>query len=375
MKYQKVITFTTLALFLCTINLKTEAADKKNPSDPKASKATVRLYHNLLKTPEKGIMFGHQDATLYGIGWKYEPDRADVKSVCGDYPAVYGWEIGHIELGATCSLDSVYFTTMRNQIIEAYKRNGINTISWHCDNPLTGGNSWDVSSKEVVSAILPQGEKHQLFLTWLDQVALFLNSLETEKGEKIPVLFRPFHEHTGSWFWWGKDLCSTKDYKELFRFTVDYLRNKGLHHILYTYSPDNVRSNEDYFERYPGNDYVDILGIDMYHHGGQAGAEQYIQSIHTVFGFLTAEGKKLQKPVVFSETGSEGLPMDKWWTEVLLQSISSYPISYVLVWRNACDRPGHYFGPHPGEHSGKNFIEFYKNSKTLFQSDLPKMYK
>ncbi|WP_106831343.1 glycoside hydrolase family 26 protein [Parabacteroides pacaensis] len=374
MKYQKLIT-TFLLLTICHVGVPAERVNNPSSNDPKATQETIHLYRNLLKIPSKGILFGHQDATLYGIGWKYEKDRSDVKTVCGDYPAVYGWEIGHIEQEAAYSLDSVYFSTMRQEIIKAYKRGGINTISWHCDNPLTGGNTWDVSSKEVVKSVLPGGKKHALFLTWLDRVAQFLNSLETEKGIKVPILFRPYHEHTGSWFWWGKNLCSAEEYKTLFQFTVEYLRKKEVHHLLYTYSPDNVSSEQAYFERYPGDTYVDILGIDMYHHGGKAQVQQYINSIHTVFGFLTPVGKRLQKPVVFSETGSEGIPMNNWWTEVLLKNIEAYPIAYVLVWRNAYDRPRHYFGPHPAEHSATDFVRFYQNKKTLFQKDLPAMYK
>lgn len=374
MKYQKLIT-TFLLLVTCHVGIWAETAKAPSPSDPKATKETIHLYRNLLKIPSKGILFGHQDATLYGIGWKYEKDRSDVKTVCGDYPAVYGWEIGHIEQEAAYSLDSVYFSTIRREIIKAYSLGGINTISWHCDNPLTGGNTWDVSSKEVVKSVLPGGKKHALFLTWLDRVAQFLNSLETEQGVKIPILFRPYHEHTGSWFWWGKNLCSTEEYKALFRFTVEYLRKNGIHHLLYTYSPDNIGSEQEYFERYPGDSYIDILGIDMYHHGGKAQAQHYVNSIHTVFDILTPIGKRLQKPVVFSETGSEGIPMNNWWTDVLLKNIEAYPIAYVLVWRNAYDRPGHYFGPHPAEHSATDFVRFYQNKKTLFQNDLPDMYK
>lgn len=357
-----------LVLFFCSF-------DFMKPNDNAATKETKNLYRNLCNIPDKGIMFGHQDATLYGIGWWNEKDRSDVKSVCGDYPAVYGWEIGHIELGASYSLDSVDFRTMRQQIIAAYERGGVNTISWHCDNPLTGGNTWDVSSKEVVKSVLPGGEKHTLFLTWLDRVAVFLNSLETESGEKIPVLFRPYHEHTGSWFWWGKGLCTPEDYKSLYCFTVDYLKQKNVHNLLYIYSPDNVANVDAYMECYPGDNYVDILGLDCYHHGGNTGVEQYKKSVQTIFSFLTDESVKRNKPMVFSETGSEALPMNNWWTDVLLNTISSYPIAYVLVWRNAYDKPNHYFGPYPGQLSSENFKKFYADKKTLFQSDIKTLYK
>ena len=82
-----------------------------------------------------------------------------------------------------------------------YQRGGINTLSWHADNPVTGGDSWDISAKAtVVGSILSDSVKHSEFLGWLDIIAAYCSSLVTEEGVKIPVLFRPWHEHTGSCF-------------------------------------------------------------------------------------------------------------------------------------------------------------------------------
>lgn len=58
---------------------------------------TDLLFGKLKQVSQTGFMFGHQDATVYGIGWDGDSARSDVKSVCGDYPAVCGWEIGRIE--------------------------------------------------------------------------------------------------------------------------------------------------------------------------------------------------------------------------------------------------------------------------------------
>ena len=60
---------------------------------------TERLLANLKKIPSKGIMLGHHDDTVYGIGWEGEEGRSDVKSVCGDYPAVISFDLGELELG------------------------------------------------------------------------------------------------------------------------------------------------------------------------------------------------------------------------------------------------------------------------------------
>ena len=97
-----------LLLFSILINTPLLAV-KTVPADSKATKETVRLYQNLMKLQKKGIMFGHQDALAYGHGWYSEEGRSDVKDACGDYPAVYGWELGNLELNDMFSLDSIYF--------------------------------------------------------------------------------------------------------------------------------------------------------------------------------------------------------------------------------------------------------------------------
>src|SRR5690606_26600737 len=81
----------------------------------------------------------------------------------------------------------------------------------------------------------------------------------------VPVIFRPFHEHTGSWFWWGADYCTPEEYKEFWRLTVEYLQRKQVNNLLFCYSTDYFNDERHYLERYPGDDYVDILGFDAYH--------------------------------------------------------------------------------------------------------------
>ena len=184
--------------------------------DANATKKTKALYANLKKIAQRGIMFGHQDDAVYGIGWKYDSGRSDVKSVSGDYPAVFGWELGNLELGRSHSLDSVSFDTIRTRIKEVYSRGGVNTISWHVNNPL-GGNAWNCNSTEAVKSVLPGGAQNELFKVWLDRLATFIGSLRDDKGNAIPILFRPFHEHTGGWFWWGSKQCTPQEYIALLK--------------------------------------------------------------------------------------------------------------------------------------------------------------
>ncbi len=343
-------------------------AAKPQPTDKKATKETVNLYRNLLELQKKKLMFGHQDALAYGHGWVYEKGRSDVKDVCGDYPAVYGWELGHLELGDRYSLDSVHFDKIQNWIVEVYERGGLNTISWHLRNPYTGGTSWDISSKKVVSSILPGGEKHELFIQYLDHLAAFLEGCKTDDGTHVPILFRPFHEHTGSWFWWGRNLCSIEDYKALWRFTVSYLQNeKNIHNLLYSYSSDRFASMAEYLERYPGDDIVDVIAFDLYDRG-----PDYIKTLANCANKVSSYAKEKGKVATVSETGG---PIDRnmeWWTKVL-ETLKPYDLSYVLVWRNPHKPTNHgAFAPYKGHPGSKNFVEFYSDDYTVFQKDLSK---
>ena len=144
----------------------------------------------------------------------------------------------------------------------AFDRCGVNTFCWHIWNPATGENLYDTTP--AVAAILPGGDKHDAYRRDLDNIAAFAKNLRGKAGQPVPLIFRPFHEHTGSWFWWGQKHCTTNEFVALWLFTVKHLRDQaGVHNFLYAYSPGNAYGRrEDYWERYPGDPYVDILGYD-----------------------------------------------------------------------------------------------------------------
>ncbi|HEX7585533.1 MAG TPA: glycosyl hydrolase [Prolixibacteraceae bacterium] len=356
-----------LILFLF-IGLATFAA-KPVPSDPKATPEAVKLYQKMMKLQHKGMMFGHQDDMAYGTTWYAKEGRSDVKDVCGDYPAIIGWELGHLELGDKYSLDSVYFDNIRKGIRYADKMGAINTVSWHHRNALTGGTAWDVSSKKTVASILPGGEKYDLYVKYLDKLADFMLSLKTDQGKLIPILFRPYHEHTGSWFWWGKNLCSVDEYKTLWRFTVNYLRKtKNIHNLLFAYSTDRFNTAEEYLERYPGDDLIDLVGFDLYDRGPEYAAT--LGNCAKIVSKIAADKNKIG---AVTEAGGPIAKNPEWWTKTLLEALRPYDLSYVLVWRNptvtskAKDMP---FGPSKGSPSEQDFIKFHNDPKTLFLKDI-----
>ena len=130
-------------VFLATCSKDTPTENKPNNPvktnetlvDSLATTETVALFNNLKAVSQTGLLFGHQDDLAYGIGWKASPGRSDVKEVCGDYPAVIGWDLG--DIGNEANLDGVNFSHMKSWIKQVYDRGGINTISMHLDNPVT----------------------------------------------------------------------------------------------------------------------------------------------------------------------------------------------------------------------------------------------
>ena len=348
------------------------------PVDKNASQQTINLYHNLKKLEQKGIMFGHQDDLAYGVGWKYIPGKSDVKEVTGDYPGVYGFELGRIELDLPVNLDSVPFDKMSGYIKDVYEREGVITLSWHLNNPLTGKTAWDPAPGTVAS-ILPGGSKNELYKTWLDKVADFILGLKDKNGVYVPVIFRPFHELNGNWFWWGKDHCTPEEFKQLWHFTISYLRDiKNIHHLLYAYNTDRFSSKEDYLLKYPGDEWADLIGFDIYQRkGGEDGNAAFINEAGNMLKMLDEMASEKNKIAALTEFGYGKVPDSTWWTNVLLKALDNHKISYALTWRNAGYKPSgqtEYYLPFKGQQSEKDFLKFYHNPKILFQEDVTKYH-
>ncbi|WP_185205491.1 glycoside hydrolase family 26 protein [Chryseobacterium sp. C3] len=347
-------------------------------SDEKATQETQNLYQNLAKAQKKGYFIGHQDDLAYGVYWKYQQGRSDVKEVVKDHPAVYGWELGDLELGKAENLDGVPFGKMKEFIKEGYRRGGIITISWHSNNPITGGNAWDFSNTSIKS-ILKVGDKHSVFLSYLDKVADFLADLKDDKGTPIPILWRPFHEHTGTWFWWGVKSASDEEYKELYRFSLDYLKNeKKLHNLISVYNTSvEYTTSEEFLKRYPGDTYVDMMSFDAYQRGSVDEGKKFAEKLDILISAMNQAAEKHNKISAIGEIGYNQIPDSEWFTKVLKPVFDKHTFSYVLFWRNAGFKPGNneveYYLPFKGHPSEKDFLKFYKDKKTLFEKEAGKM--
>lgn len=336
----------------------------------KSDDGAAGLQDRLSCLQKRGVMVGHQDDPVYGCSWKWDEGRSDVKEVCGDYPAVMGFDLGHIELGDGKNLDGVPFDRMHREIIAQHNRGGIVTLSWHPDNPVTGKSAWDYEG-DVLTQILPGGKLHPTFNTWLKRVADFLNSLKTADGRKIPIIFRPWHEMSGGWFWWGEGRCTVEQYKQLYRYTHWYLTKKGCTQLLWGYSPnlaDQQETLEHYEKYYPGDDVVDLLGIDVYQFS--ADNAKYQSDLRAELNAVKASGEKRNKLIALTETGYQNVPDSTWFTQALLPVLKEYPLCYVLLWRNAWDKDVENYIAAPGKATVPDFKKFHADSTTLFLNDI-----
>ncbi len=358
--------------------------------DDKATNSTLYLFNNLKNLAPDKLLFGHQDSTLYGLNsngttWINESNRSDVKALTGSYPAIFGFDIGGISNEGWETWDS--FQQLVPEIKAAFSRGGITTISWHAKNFATGGSFYDTNGS-VVSKIIPGGLLHNDFKSALDDIATLLGNLEDSNNISIPIIFRPWHENNGGWFWWGSPYCSVNEFKTLFQFTIEYLRDvKHVHNFLYAYSPNLplfsfIQSN--YLERYPGDDYIDILGMDAYDDS------KYFSNIPILTPWKFRVSSALSaivdlansrgKLAAFTETGYAGglsnCDNPNWYMEILLDAIKNNQkakqIAYVATWRNAAF--DHFWIPYTGHQNEDDFKSFYNDTFTVFENELPNIY-
>lgn len=347
--------------------------------DPQATKETRALALNLLELSKKHTLFGHQHATEYGHGWKGEANRSDVQSVTGSHPAVIGVDVSGLS-GWPDSVVEKNKQALIENIRATYNRGGVTTVAWHFNNPASaGGFYWkDSVSAPAVKLLIPGGSHHARYKEILATIASMAQATKGADGKLVPMIFRPYHEFDGGWFWWGKPHCTTAEFTTLWKFTVSYLRDSlGVHNFIYAFSPDNNFTTEAAFlERYPGDAYVDLVGMDNYGDFGRDGKYD-LTAGYNKLRIVSDYARKANKLAAFTETGLESIPNGKWWTNVLLKTMKTpeLQLCYVLVWRNDERSPTHYYAPFPGHSSVPDFLEFYQDDFTLFEKDLRHMYR
>lgn len=406
-------------------------------SDKSANPETKALLDNLLHViAGEGIMIGHQNDVIGGKsnrGWKdtyfrVSPDtvyNSDIFQICGDYPAVHGFDIGGIGVSPLHqNLDWHNLEFMRKAIIAAYHRNAIITVSYHIHNPITYSvvdsvvytdsvvNETGVlyTDSVVYTSTYNYGawvdsknpEKYEPFSKGLlvqdsalnDTLNAFLraagnyfNSLITRdtipnpdnpadpiiRDITVPVIFRPYHELNSGHFWWGLNTCTEEEYVALWKYTFNFLSDSmDVHNLLYCFSPYGRTSEAEYLYAYPGDDYVDILGFEANEQDATLfSTSLFNEKVDVVYHLAQEKGKPfaltetgLKNPTIANTGGTYFSDYFKW----LYNDNEARYISYVLFWRNL----GNEFKvPYVGNDLVTDFQEVY-NSPHLakFESDL-----
>lgn len=230
-------------------------------SNPDASGEAVRLFEYICETYKNGIISGQQESTWKGSD-QYEFEYIYDKT--GKYPAIRGLDYMNDD-----------FRDVNKRAIEWYERGGIVTICWHCGSDFSG--SWAESMNTEITdwdkALAEGTPEYEKLIKGMDKGAKALQELE---DKNIPVLWRPFHELDGAWFWWGKG--GAGNFKKLWVLMYDrYTNYWGLDNLIWVLGYSG--NGRGYEEWYPGNEYVDIAGADSYNDGANAGLYRRVQLV------------------------------------------------------------------------------------------------
>ncbi|GAA4170558.1 glycoside hydrolase family 26 protein [Gryllotalpicola koreensis] len=371
------------------------------PADPALTPEAHALFDKLHALTGTAALFGQQDALAYGRTWSGgHGGRSDVHDTVGAHPAVIGFDLGRLELGNAANIDGVLFDDMVTWIREGHANGCLITLSWHSVNPLTGGGYDENTAPGSVAAVLPDGPQHALFLEWLDRLAAFNRRLVDDTGRPIPIVFRPFHEHSGSWFWWGvgdenhPGSASADEFAELWRMTVRELRDeRQQHNLIYAISPDRSRLPLDGFEEhylrgYPGDEWVDVLGIDNYFDTGRADnpipPEQHFANFIAVLEKVAALAQARGKLAAQTELGNAGAltgNADDPWTGFLARAAAATPLTrrilWYLAWRNASGDTGSsgLGTPTADESTAPDFRKLAADPFIRFSDRMPAIYR
>jgi hypothetical protein len=242
------------------------------PVTPNAIPQARNLLAFLYQEYGQHMLSGQMESTWMPGGADYELDY--VEAVTGALPAIRG-------------LDFIEYDGVAQRAIEWWERGGISNIRWHWGAP-THGQGYDASQEAVdIDRVLTPGTaEYASMIDGLDRTA---DELALLRDAGVPVLWTPFHELNGNWFWWGK--AGPEQFIRLWRFMFDYFtQDKGLTHLIwvlgYTGQPDAAW--------YPGRQYVDIAGADSY----QRTEQPQLRMFDAVRGIVGNE-----MPVAYHENG------------------------------------------------------------------------
>jgi hypothetical protein len=215
--------------------------------NPRASAAARRLYAYLWSVYGRRTLTGQQESTWTEAGPRAELDY--LQRTTGKLPAILGLDYIHPD----------DFAALADRATRWWREEGgIVTLCWHWGAP-DKGTGYENSKKpfDIAAALRPGTAEHQAMWRDLDAVA---DQLAILRDRGVPVLWRPFHEFSGDWFWWGK--YGPAAFKVLWRLMWrHYTRTRGLDNLLWVLGWAGQNVDARYW---PGRDTVDVAGADIY---------------------------------------------------------------------------------------------------------------
>lgn len=249
-------------------------AVKHKLSNPDATKEAQALFDYICEIYKNNIISGQQESTWMGSD-QYEFEY--IYKNTGKYPAIRGLDYMNDD-----------FNGVNKRAAEWHKKGGIVTICWHCGCDFSG--SWSESMNTEITdwdkALTEGTPEYETLIKGMDKAAAALKEL---KEQNIPVLWRPFHEFDGAWFWWGKG--GEENFKKLWIMMYDrYTNYWELDNLIWVLGYSGNGKNYDKW--YPGDEYVDIAGADSYSDGANG---KLYKNVSKVVGE--------EMPIAFHECG------------------------------------------------------------------------
>jgi mannan endo-1,4-beta-mannosidase len=239
------------------------AESDAQPVTPHASPEALALLQFLYRISGKSTLTGQHCVPLGG-----STRLAGVQKVTGHYPAVFGQDFGFSEPG---TWDGINFRqAIVDEAIRRHQEGFVIVLMWHAvrpieDEPVTFEQSIQgkLSDREWEELLTPGTRLNERWKSQVDVIAWYLKQL---KYAGVPVIWRPYHEMNGGWFWWGK---RPADFKRLYRMMFErFVGFHGLDNLLWTYGANELNPSVDAYDvYYPGSDVVDILTTDVYRGG------------------------------------------------------------------------------------------------------------
>jgi len=276
-----------VALFLLLVSVPA-VAQRAKPVNKNASPEVQKLLSYLYEINGKQILAGQHN-------YNGEPNRYSdsVKAMTGKLPALWGTDF--IWNGAQDNGPAIVQETIRK-----HKDGYLVTLMWHqgrpTDNPPYGWKEsiqGKLTDAEWQQLITPNTELNKRWLAQIDGIAGYLKQLQ---DAHVPVLWRPYHEMNGVWFWWG-NRKGNDGIARLWKMMYDrYTNHHHLNNLIWVWGANGPRDIPKdqayaYADFYPGADYVDILGTDVYHFDYEQ--KDYDELVRLANG----------KPIALTETG------------------------------------------------------------------------